>query len=259
MLKSQLGSKVERALREIGLTEYETKAYISLVKAGEMTANEISSSTNIPYSKVYTVLETLEKKGWIEVKGGRPRQYYPKSPIEAMRTEKIRQENSFEENKNLIVSELQALYEHIEIKEKPEIWIIRVEENMISKIRDILDNTKKELMIALPIVSEHIVRQLTPSVQGILNKRINIQLLTTRKAYGILPEFLLGISEVKLRDDMFGGGIMADSVETLLFLSQDMTGEENLAIWSDHIGLNIVSREYFKHLWETSDNIKNIS
>ncbi|OGD52718.1 hypothetical protein A3K80_09295 [Candidatus Bathyarchaeota archaeon RBG_13_38_9] len=255
MSTAQIASKVEKAFREIGLTEYETMAYISLVKTGEMTANDISSTTTIPYSKVYTVLDALEKKGWVEEKGGRPRRYYPKSPIESMRTEKIRQEKRFEGNRNLIVSELQALYEHREIKEKPEIWIIRGEENMVSKIRDVLENAKKELMVALPVVSQDLLRQFTPSLQEMLNKRISLQLLTTRKAYSTIPDFLVGMAEVRLRDDMFGGGIMADGIETLLFLSQDTAGEENLAIWSDHIGLNMVSKEYFKHLWETSEKV----
>src|SRR4030067_995459 len=165
MSTAQIASKVEKAFREIGLTEYETMAYISLVKTGEMTANDISSTTTIPYSKVYTVLDALEKKGWVEEKGGRPRRYYPKSPIESMRTEKIRQEKRFEGNRNLIVSELQALYEHREIKEKPEIWIIRGEENMVSKIRDVLENAKKELMVALPVVSQDLLRTFTPGLQ----------------------------------------------------------------------------------------------
>ena len=73
MSQIQVSAKVEKALREIGLTEYETIAYLVLVKAGELTANDVSTSTTIPYSKVYTVLDILEKKGWVEVKGGRPR------------------------------------------------------------------------------------------------------------------------------------------------------------------------------------------
>ena len=48
-----VGSRGEKALREIGLTEYETNAYIALVQFGESTAGQISESTSIPHSKVY--------------------------------------------------------------------------------------------------------------------------------------------------------------------------------------------------------------
>jgi sugar-specific transcriptional regulator TrmB len=252
MSRTPVSVKAERALREFGLTEYETIAYISLVKAGELTANDVSSFTTIPYSKVYTVLDTLEKKGWVEVKGGRPRQYYPRSPVEALRSEKMRQEDKFEKNREMVVSELQAVYEHREIKEKPEIWIIRGEDNITSKIRETITGAKKELMVALPVLPISLVKQVIPTFEAQMDHKLQIQLLTTREAEKTLPEILIHLTEVRIRDDMFGGGIVADGHETLLFLNQGIEREESLAIWSDHVGLNMISRGYFKHLWETS-------
>jgi DNA-binding MarR family transcriptional regulator len=63
-----VSAKVGRELKEIGLTEYECMAYLALVKYGELTAGQVSENTSIPYSKVYTVLDSLEKKGWIEIR-----------------------------------------------------------------------------------------------------------------------------------------------------------------------------------------------
>jgi HTH-type transcriptional regulator, sugar sensing transcriptional regulator len=252
MLKTPVSIKAEKALRDIGLTEYETLAYLSLVKSGELTANNVSHFTTIPYSKVYTVLDTLEKKGWLEVRGGRPRLYYPKSPIEALRSEKIRQEDKFENNRETIVTELQPIYEHREIKEKPEIWIIRGEDNIFSKIREIITGARKELMIALPVITNSVVKQVVPTFQAQMKYKLQIQLLTTRDTEKMLPKIFQHLTEVRIRDDMFGGGIVADGQETLLFISQAVEREESLAIWSDHIGINMISQGYFRHLWETS-------
>jgi sugar-specific transcriptional regulator TrmB len=256
MSRTPVSVKAERALRDIGLTEYETMAYLSLVKAGEFTANDVSSSTTIPYSKVYTVLDTLEKKGWVEVRGGRPRMYYPRSPVEAMRSEKTRQEDRFEKNREMVVSELQAVYEHREIKEKPEIWIIRGEDNIISRIRETITGAKKELMVALPVLPMPLVMKVIPTFQAQMDRKLQVQLLTTREAEKALPDMLVHLTEVRTRDDMFGGGIVADGHETLLFLNQGIEREESLAIWSDHVGLNMISRGYFKHLWETSSPVQ---
>jgi len=255
MSRTLVSAKAERALRDVGLTEYETMAYLSLVKAGELTANDVSSATTIPYSKVYTVLDTLEKKGWVEVKGGRPRLYYPRSPAEALRSEKIRQEDKFEKNREMVISELQAVYEHREIKEKPEIWIIRGEENIIAKIRETISGAKKELMVALPLLPMPLLKQVMPTFEILRDYKLQIQLLTTRETEKTLPEALLNLTEVRIRDDMFGGGIVVDGHETLLLLSQGTDRDENLAIWSDHIGLNMISRGYFKYLWETSSKV----
>ena len=95
MAEALISGRVDRSLRDIGLTEYESLAYLALVKSGELTAGKVSEFTSIPYSKVYSVLDSLDRKGWIEVKGGRPRLYYPKSPVEALMAEQLKQEKVF--------------------------------------------------------------------------------------------------------------------------------------------------------------------
>jgi hypothetical protein len=57
---------------------------------------------------------------------------------------------------------------------------------------------------------------------------------------------------VRVRDEMFGGGVVVDGKETLLFLGKGVTEEQNLAIWSDHVGLNMIATIYFQHLWDTA-------
>lgn len=83
---SQDGKKV---LREMGLTDYETRAYLALLEKGVLTASQISENANVPYSKVYETLTSLERKGWIESERGRPGRYYPKAPSEALATAKM--------------------------------------------------------------------------------------------------------------------------------------------------------------------------
>jgi len=49
-------------LRLFGLTIYEQKVYVNLVKSGISTAHEISKKSNVPYGKIYTVLASLHEK-----------------------------------------------------------------------------------------------------------------------------------------------------------------------------------------------------
>jgi sugar-specific transcriptional regulator TrmB len=53
MSRTLVSAKAERALRDVGLTEYETMAYLSLVKAGELTANDVSSATTILFQGIH--------------------------------------------------------------------------------------------------------------------------------------------------------------------------------------------------------------
>jgi len=77
--------EAKRALRELGLTDYEARAYLSLLEKVGMTAGQLSEAADLPYSKIYETLNALEKKGWIKIERGRPSRYYPKSPSEAWR------------------------------------------------------------------------------------------------------------------------------------------------------------------------------
>jgi hypothetical protein len=59
---------------------------------------------------------------------------------------------------------------------------------------------------------------------------------------------LTALAEIRFRDKMFGGGIIVDDREALLFIGSDGSSI-NMAIWSNNVGLVHVSRTYFDYLW----------
>ncbi len=54
---------VEQELEDVGLTKGEARVYISLVKKGPSTVGPIVKESGVAYSKIYEVLQRLEKKG----------------------------------------------------------------------------------------------------------------------------------------------------------------------------------------------------
>jgi len=251
--KPIVSGRAERALREIGLTEYESQAYLSLIAYGELTAGAISKSTSIPYSKVYSVLDGLEEKGWVEIKGGRPRLYYPKAPSDALRSELHRLERSFEEHQKLLVSELQPIFEQRKIKEKPEVWIIRGATNIASNINEIVGRTKRELLVALPRIPAGLFQIVSVPLRQLRDQEVRIQLLTTKSSLSQMDLSMLNLAEIRVRAEMFGGGIVADGRETLILLGDGSGDRQALAIWSDNLGLTTIAKVYFDHLWNTAE------
>jgi len=254
--RSIVSGRVEKSLREIGLTEYESQAYLVLVSSGEITAGDISKNTSIPYSKVYSVLDSLERKGWIEVRGGRPRQYYPKAPVEAMNAERSRLEAKFDEHQQLIVGELQPAFEQRKIKEKPEIWIIRGAPNIVSNINEIVVRTKRELMVALPMIAPAMLSVFSTALRLLRDRQVNVRLLTARDSLPSIGEQAANIASIRVRDEMFGGGIVSDGRESLIFLGEGTGERQALAIWSDNVGLTMIAKVYFEHLWSTAQETK---
>ncbi|MFH1664386.1 MAG: helix-turn-helix domain-containing protein [archaeon] len=58
-----------------GLTEYESKALLSLIQKGALEAPETSMLSEIPKTRVYDILEKLEEKGLVVSLQGRPKKY----------------------------------------------------------------------------------------------------------------------------------------------------------------------------------------
>jgi len=63
---------VVEKLRQIGLTEYEAKAYTALLNAHLNTATQVSEKSGVPRTRIYQVLESLQTKGWIRIISGVP-------------------------------------------------------------------------------------------------------------------------------------------------------------------------------------------
>ena len=152
-----LSDKTKKAMEDIGLGSYEIKVYISLLEKGSMTASEISKKSNVPYSKIYEVLNSLEGRGWVESNSSRPQKFFPNSPQTAAVTTRTLIEKKMDSNNELIIRELMPIYEKTGIKERPEIWVVMGLFNIANKVQEIIQNCKKELLVALPQGAENIV------------------------------------------------------------------------------------------------------
>ncbi len=67
-------------LRDVGLNSYEAKLWLALLAKGVAAAGELSDMANVPRSRSYDVLESLEKKGFIILKVGKPIKYIAVQP-----------------------------------------------------------------------------------------------------------------------------------------------------------------------------------
>src|SRR5262245_53823835 len=70
-------------LRVLGMSLYEARIYLGLLRHGPQNGNEVSKSAGIPSSKVYSTLERLASKGIVHsVRTGTRTQYICISPDE---------------------------------------------------------------------------------------------------------------------------------------------------------------------------------
>src|SRR3989339_787349 len=85
-------------LRKIfDLNLYEVKVWTALLSRGVSTAGELSNISDVPRSRTYDILETLEKKGFIVMRLGKPIKFVALKPEEVVERVKKNLAKSAEE------------------------------------------------------------------------------------------------------------------------------------------------------------------
>ena len=254
-----LSDKTRKALEKVGLTSYETKTYAALLKTGPITASDLSQKSGVPYSKIYEVLGTLEEKGWIGSDDSRPTQYFAKSPATAIQTSKQQRETEFRNSEDVILKELIPLYEQSGTSERPDIWIISGVINIATKILEMVDSCRNEVLIAIPKVAEELAREASPRLRQLHDRGVDITILVSEDVEEDILKSLARVAKVKVKKGLFGGGIISDKRYVVLLLGEELgtTGsKEAVAIWADHSGLAGFAREYFEYLLKESKDVK---
>ena len=254
-----ISNQVRKSLEKVGLTSYEIKAFTSLLRSGELNASQLSEKSTVPYSKIYEVLGVLEDKGWISSDESRPTKYFAKSPNSALQTTKQTYEVQFAKNEKMIMSELGPLYEKSGTSEKPDIWVITGTMNIATKILEIIETCRKEVLIAIPKAGEEMVKQALPRIRQLHDKGVKITILTSDKFDKDALKGLKRIASVKIKKGLFGGGIISDKQYVVILLGPEIshsTTSEIVAICTDHVGLSGFATEYFEYLLKDASKVK---
>jgi HTH-type transcriptional regulator, sugar sensing transcriptional regulator len=247
-----ISDKSRKAMESLGLTSYEIKVYLSLLEQGSMTASDISKISGVPYSKIYEVLNSLDNKVWLESDSSRPQKFYPKSPSTALEAVRLQKEIEIKNNEEIIKNELIPIYEKSGIREKPEIWVVRGFYNIAGKVNEIIQNSQRELLIALPQLAQDIAKSLQPMLRTLHDKGIRIVVLVSEGTSTEIIKAISRIADVRIKNNMFGGGVIGDGIQVLILLGEEGNrngSSEPIAIWAEHPGLAVYAKDYFNYLW----------
>ncbi|MDG6925709.1 MAG: TrmB family transcriptional regulator [Nitrososphaerota archaeon] len=248
-----LSEKAGAALEALGLTKSEVRAYVALVGKGPMNASEISRAARIPYSKVYDALQALHTKGWIDEQHSRPILYTAKSPNTAMEEMNSRYGAERKEKELLALKELTGIYENKGEQERPEIWILRGTAQILSQLRSLVLDCRNEMLIALPTAIAPYAEEVVALLMALKEKGVRIEVLTGSDLDKEAVALLSTVAEVRMRNTLYGGGVIADSKQVVLLLGGGETEGAALAIWADHVGLAVFAKDYFQMLWNSED------
>ena len=158
----------------MGLTDYESKAYLSLASFISATALEVSETSGVPLSKVYEVLRSLAKKEFIEIQRGKPLKYAIIPPQDVFGKSRAKIKEELEEAE----SEIKTIYDNQIPKSPPHIWLIYGTDKIITKELEIIGRARDTLHIATGFMFHDEVENLTEHLSKALKKGVQTRIIT---------------------------------------------------------------------------------
>ena len=164
-------------LRDFGLNTYEAKLWTALLSRGVSTAGELSDIANVPRSRSYDVLESLEKKGFIISKVGKPIRYIAVPPEDVIERVKKKIEDDSKKRVSLInqihssemIKELGALHtQGSNLVEPTDLTgSIKGRENLYDHLRSRIKKAEKTVTI---VTSEEGIKRKIEALKNVLTK-----------------------------------------------------------------------------------------
>ena len=139
------------------LNAYEARVWMALLSRGIAAAGELSDMSGVPRSRCYDVLESLEKKGFIIMKIGKPIKYIAVPPAEV--THRVQKELKSECNTELSILDSFSdsdVFRGLEMLHKKEIANIDPAElthvvigrrNIYSQLKVMIENAQKSVFM----------------------------------------------------------------------------------------------------------------
>jgi len=253
-------------LRDLGLSEYEARAYRALLDDSPSTAKELSRSSDVPMGRVYDVLKDLERRGLARSQAAsRPKKYVAVEPEAALDRLLDAKREELEEQEAQYESAVDQLEDYLEagVPAEEGFWtaVVGPEEsaNLLIERLDTADD--RVIVVAGGPTPQFDVGQygdeVTAALQRALERGAEVSVLLGPDLIRTLPETVLEryesvladhpAFEVRTTDRVSGSFHLIDNVEACIEVPNPLTPREPFAM------LDLKDREFTADVRETFD------
>ncbi len=227
------------------LNIYEVKVWTALLSRGVAAAGELADISGVPRSRSYDVLESLEKKGFIIMKLGKPIKYIAVQPEEILK--RVRKKIETDASENLesldkvkdtnIYQEIELLYKQGIDKVEPAdlSGILKGRKNLYDHIKTLIQNADTSVFIMT--TEKGLLRKidlLKSAIKKAKGKGIKVKIAAPVKELSFIPRELREVIEVRVADkDSKARFILVDDKELVFMLSDDQEVHEayDMGVW----------------------------
>lgn len=238
------------SLKELGFNSYEAKVYIALLKKYPATGYEVSQVADIPQSRAYDTLKSLEKEKVVVATNSKPVTYTPIKPTELTQRFKRRVHSTLDFlEKNL---------PNVKDDYTEPILSVTGAASIREKIAEIIKNAQKEIYIE---IWSHDFRYFEPYLLDAYNRGVEIKMVgydNFKSSFGIVFEH----SSAKEIENSLGGRMIilaADNEEGIIGNSSSVKMENLHVVWTKNAGIVFLIKEFIAHDMYLIDIENNLS
>ena len=256
-------------LKDFGINSYEAKIWTALLSRGVSTAGELSDIANVPRSRSYDVLESLEKKGFVIMKIGKPIKYIAVPPKEVLERVKKNIKSDADNHVKLLedikktelIDELNSLHtQGVELVEPSDLSAsLRGRHNLYNHMDMTLRSAEKSVTIMT--TSQGFLRKIEgfkPVFEQLKKRGVQIKIAAPmNKETEIAAKQLEGVAEVK-HVSSNARFVVVDSKEIMFMLmdDKDVHPTYDIGIWINSPFFAAAVDSLFDIAWKGMKEVK---
>jgi sugar-specific transcriptional regulator TrmB len=267
IVKEEFLSKLRRYFN---LNLYEVRIWTALLSRGVSTAGELSEIGYVPRSRAYDILESLEKKGFVVMKLGKPIKYLAVDPKEVI--ERVKQQIQQEADENVmklrelgktdILKELEQLHKQgIDFVDPVDLsGAVKGKHNIYAQLETMIKNANKS--VTLVTTEKGLIRKveaLKAVMQKLAKKGVKIRIAAPVSKDGIIAiKDLKGIAEVRDAGKLNSRFCVVDSKDLMFMVmhDDDVHPTYDIGIWVNTPFFANSLETMFDEVWKDLKQVK---
>jgi len=256
--------KIQLKLSSFGLTINQCKVYIYLGKYGSRTAPDISKVLKLPRTETYKLLASLQNKGVVSASFQHPIQFSAMPLTDAIQSlintekEHIKKLESQKSELSKLWNNIPQFHSEIQETDDDKFQILQGENQIHSKINDMIANSKKELVI-IGNEKDFLKFDQADFLEPLNKSQVELKVLTNSSDRTLYVFDEIDKTNVKKLPTSIDGNlcfVVKDNDEVLFYMKNSgLVKEKVTALWTNSTTMIYSKKLLFSTLWSKSKSI----
>lgn len=171
--------ELSKELRKLGLTSYQARCYVFLVKLGPSDPRKVAAKASMPYPSAYEALRHLGELGWVELVTRRPKVYRARDPTTILGEIQSKLKETF--------ASLEAMYKATPTEQAELVYTLRGKDRVLSKLVEMIRGAHASIMLVTPAETLEGSGSVLEEIRKAASRGVEIRVMTDQANPNGLP------------------------------------------------------------------------